>query len=67
LADQVGQVLLQRLIDFLEDLARNRKGVGQRLTHADGLGSLSRKNERVFHDPLAWRRGDPTMGRKPPV
>ena len=31
------QVLLQRLVDLLKDLARRGKGLGQSLAHADGL------------------------------
>ena len=42
---QPRQVLLQRLVDFLENLFCHRKGLGHLAAHTDGLASLAGKNE----------------------
>ena len=42
---QPGQVLLQRLVDFLENLFGHLKGLGHLAAHADGLASLAGENE----------------------
>ena len=47
------QLLRQRVVDFLEDFARGRERIGQRLAHADGLAALPRKNECARH---AWEK-----------
>ena len=57
-AHQFRQILLQRLVDLLEDVAGGGEGVGQVDAHADGLGSLSRKDESATHEPFplrSWR------------
>ena len=40
-----GELLAQRLVHFVEHVARRGEIVGQRLAHADGLAALARKNE----------------------
>ena len=52
-AHQLRQVLLQRLVDFLEDLAGGGEGSGEVGSHADGLGALSRKDESATHGPIS--------------
>ncbi len=47
----VGEFFAERGIDFLEHRARRRKGIGQRLAHANGLRSLTGKNECCSHRP----------------
>ena len=49
LEHELGQVLLQRLVDLAEDLARLGEGRGQFLAHADGLGALPRKHVCPAH------------------
>ena len=55
-AHQLGQLLAQRVVDFLEHLARRGEGLGQVGAHADGLAALSGKEEgdswRIF--PRFW-------------
>ncbi len=41
----------ERRIDFVENLTRRRKGLGQSLAHADRLTALSRKDKRDRHKP----------------
>ena len=50
---QFREVLLQRLVDLLEDVACRGEGLGKVGAHADGLGSLSRKDERTTHGPIS--------------
>src|SRR5665213_2968268 len=47
--DDPGKLLLQRLIDFLEHVARRLKGGVQVAAHADGLRALPRENESAGH------------------
>ena len=44
-AHQLREVLFQGLVDLLEDIAGRGEGLGEVCPHADGLGSLSRKDE----------------------
>src|SRR6266508_3110501 len=55
--DDLGELLAERRIHLLEDLPRRRKGVGQRLAHADRLAALPREYESDRHAPnsLEWR------------
>jgi hypothetical protein len=46
---QLGELLLQRVIDLLEDVSGGRKGLGQGAAHAGGLRSLTRENESADH------------------
>ena len=43
--DEIAERLAERAIGFLEHRARCGKFLGKRLAHADGLRSLSRKEE----------------------
>ena len=53
----LGQLLRQRVIDFLEDFARGGEGIGQRLAHADRLAALSGKQECASHWAADKSRG----------
>ena len=62
LEHQPRQMLRQRVVDFVEQIARRREGLGERLAHAGRLRSLSGKDESPFHVrriPVS-RRGDPS-------
>ena len=39
----------QRVVDLIEDRAGLRKGLGERLAHADRLAALSGKDECARH------------------
>src|SRR4029077_302976 len=41
--------LRQRLVDFCEEIAGRGKRVGQSAPHADGLGTLPRKDKCALH------------------
>ena len=49
LEHQLREILVQCVVDLLEDLARRREGVGQRLAHANFLRPLAGKNECHAH------------------
>ena len=49
LEHQPRQMLRQRVIDFVEQVARRREGRCERLAHAGRLRSLSGKDESPFH------------------
>ena len=49
LEHQPRQMLRQCVVDFVEQVARRRKGLGERLAHAGRLRSLSGKNKSPFH------------------
>ena len=49
LEHQPRKMLRQRLVDFLEEVARRREGLGERLAHAGRLRSLPGKNKSPFH------------------
>ena len=56
-AHQLEQILLQRVIDFLENFAGGAAGLGKRLAHADRLAALSRKNKCAHDHPhckICW-------------
>ena len=44
-----GQLLAERVVDFAKHLAGGRKGVRERLAHADGLAALPRENKCDRH------------------
>ena len=46
---QLGQLLGQRVVDFLEDLARGRESIGERLAHADRLAALAGEKKCASH------------------
>jgi hypothetical protein len=54
---QLGQLLLQGLVDFLEHLPRHGEGGGEVATHADGLAALAREDEGVNRHGLDNPRG----------
>jgi hypothetical protein len=54
-AHQFRQILLQRLVDLVKDVPGGGEGPGQVDPHADGLGSLSRKDESATHEPFPLR------------
>ena len=56
LEHQPRQLLTQRLVDLLEDLARRREGAGEVASHADGLRALSGEDQRARHRRAALRR-----------
>ena len=47
-----GELVAERVVDLVEHRARRRKGVGQRLAHADRLAALARKHEGCRHRPI---------------
>src|SRR5260370_1096299 len=47
--DHLGELLAERRVDLVEDRACRRKGVGERLAHADRLAALARKYESDRH------------------
>ena len=49
LPHQLGQILAERLVDFGKHRARGRIGLGELGAHADGLASLTGKNESNAH------------------
>ena len=62
LEHQLGQLLLQRLVNLAEDLAGGGERGGQVAAHPDGLAALAGENERMdghnTNNPgNAWRRG----------
>ena len=65
LEDDRGELLAERLVDLVEDRARRRNRVGQRLAHADGLAPLAGEKKcgrhRSFRVSL---RGDHTAGAR---
>ena len=59
---QPREVLRQRLVDLLEDLARRRKGRGEVAPHADRLRALSGKYECPLHaEPRSPFAGLPAL------
>ena len=52
-AHQAEEVLSERFVDLVEDVARGAAGLGQSGAHADGLAALSRKKE-CAHSCLSW-------------
>jgi hypothetical protein len=52
-AHQFRQVLFQRLVDLVEHIAGRDEGQGEVGPHADGLGSLPRKDESATHGPIS--------------
>src|SRR5581483_9814149 len=62
------QPLAQRRVDLVKDGSRRRKGLGERLAHADGLGTLPRKSECCRHrrSPKVAKCAS-SLGRKTPV
>ena len=50
LPDEARQLLRQGRVHLVEDGPGLRKGLGQRLAHADGLAALARKDECARHD-----------------
>src|SRR3546814_16891601 len=45
-------MLAERFVDLLKHLAGHRRGIGERLAHADRLTALPRKDECAHDKPL---------------
>ena len=54
LTHQLEQILLQRVIDFLENFPGGAAGLGERLAHADCLAPLPRKNKCTHMNPHCY-------------
>src|ERR1700730_9584419 len=58
---QLREALRQRLVDFCEEIAGRGKRVSQSAPHADGLGTLPRKDKSALHSegpppPQHWAK-----------
>ena len=53
LAHKAEEVLPERLVNLLEDVARGAARLGQRCAHADRLAALPRKKECAHHRPCS--------------
>ena len=54
---QLGELLLQGLVDLLEHLAGGGEGGGEVAAHADGLAALAREDEGVNRHAVCSRKG----------
>ena len=62
-AHQPEQVLAERLVDLVEHVLRGPARIGERRAHADGLASLSGKNECAHRLPCSVMNRGGRLGR----